>query len=277
MGADADGPGRAGPRGTRAMSAPAGPARARRVLVMLPAYHEEKNLPPLLTDFREMFARWPGAPAWSMLVVDDGSKDGTAAAARSVPGVPLTVITHGVNQGLGAAMRTGITYALEHGSDDDLLVTMDADHTHPPELVPSMVAFADAGSDLVIASRYQPGAEIHGLVWWRRWLSDAASLVFRAVFPCGARDYTCGFRCYRIGLLRWGQARYGRHFLNQRGFSVMVDLLLKLRRRARHIAEVPLVLRYDRKQGASKMKVVRTIVTTLRLLGRRFVGDPTGP
>jgi len=256
---------------------PMSPGRARHVWVMLPAYFEARNLPPLLTDFRETFARWPGAPAWSLVLVDDGSTDGTAAAARSVPGVPLTVLTHAVNQGLGAAMRTGITHVLAHADDGDLLVTMDADHTHPPELVPSMVTLADAGSDLVIASRYRPGAEIHGLVWWRRWISDAASLVFRAVFPCGARDYTCGFRCYRVGLLRWGQARYGRHFLNQRGFSVMVDLLLKLRRKARRIAEVPLVLRYDRKQGASKMRVMQTIVTTLRLLGRRFVGDPTGP
>jgi dolichol-phosphate mannosyltransferase len=209
--------------------------------------------------------------------VDDGSKDGTVAAARSVPGVPLTLLPHGTNRGLGAAMRTGIEHVLAHGGDDDVLVTMDADHTHPPELVPSMVARLEAGADLVIASRYQPGAEIRGLVWWRKALSDVASWVFRVLFPCGARDYTCGFRAYRVGLLRDGQRRYGRHFLNQRGFSVMVDVLLKLRRRARRLEEVPLILRYDRKQGASKMKVMRTIGTTLRLLGRRFVGDPTGP
>lgn len=250
---------------------------ARRLRVMLPAFNEEQNLPPLLADVRDAMERWPTAPRWDVVVVDDGSSDGTARAAASVPGARVTLLPHGVNRGLGAAMRTGIEHALATMDDDDLLVTMDADHTHPPELIPSMVALADAGSDLVIASRYRPGAEIHGLVWWRKAISDVASLVFRAVFPCGARDYTCGYRCYRVGLLRWGARRYGPHFLNQRGFSVMVDLLLKLRRRARRIAEVPLVLRYDRKRGASKMKVVRTIVTTLRLLGRRFRGDPTGP
>ena len=69
----------------------------------------------------------------------------------------------------------------------------------------------------------------------------------------------------------------GPDFLNQRGFSVMVDLLLKLRRQARRIEEVPLILRYDRKQGASKMKLMRTAWTTLRLLARRFVGNPRGP
>jgi len=139
-----------------------------------------------------------------------------------------------------------------------------------------MAARARDGADLVIASRYQPGAEIHGLVVWRKWLSHAASGVFRAMFPC-ARDYTCGYRAYRVSLLRWGASRYGPHFVNQPGFSVMVDLLLKLRRRARRIEEVPLILRYDRKRGASKMKVARTAVTTLRLVGRRFVGDPRGP
>lgn len=266
--------------------------RARRVVVLLPAFNEERNLPPLLADLRETFATWPGgAPDATVVVVDDGSADGTAAAARAVEGLAVRVIPHGVNRGLGAAMRTGIEHVLGSGSapqgqpegrdapwdDDDLLFTMDADHTHPPELMPAMAARVDAGADLVIASRYRPGAQVIGLVWWRRRLSDAASLVFRALFPCGARDYTCGFRCYRVGLLRDAARRLGPHFVNQRGFSVMVDLLLKLRRHARRIDEVPLVLRYDRKAGPSKMKVARTVVTTLRLLGRRFLGDPRGP
>jgi dolichol-phosphate mannosyltransferase len=244
---------------------------------MLPAFNEEGNLADLLRDARDTFSRWNGIPDWGIVVVDDGSKDATARVATSMPDARVTLIEHGVNRGLGAAMKTGIEHALATMDDDDLLVTMDADHTHPPELIPSMVTKIDAGADLVIASRYQPGAKIAGLVWWRKVISDVASWVFRVVFPCGARDYTCGYRVYRVGLLRWGQARYGLHFLNQRGFSVMVDLLLKLRRRARKIDEVPLDLRYDRKRGASKMKVMRTIVTTLRLLGRRFIGDPTGP
>jgi dolichol-phosphate mannosyltransferase len=253
------------------MNAPPG-----RVWVLLPAFNEEAGLPLLLEDFRTTFAAWRDAPPWHVVVVDDGSRDGTIAAVEAVRGVPLTVVPHGTNQGLGAAMRTGIEHVLARAGDDDLLASMDADHTHPPELLPRMVALANAGADVVIASRYQPGAEIHGLVAWRRALSDVASWIFRIVFP-GARDYTCGYRVYRVGLLRWAKRRYGRHFLNQKGFSVMVDVLLKIRRKARRIEEVPLVLRYDRKRGASKMKVVRTIGTTLALLVRRYKGDPRGP
>lgn len=248
-----------------------------RLWLMLPAYNEEENLPPLLEDAKKTFETWEGGPEWSIVVVDDGSKDGTARAATSVPGSRVTLVPHGVNQGLGAAMRTGIHYVLEHGADDDLLATMDSDHTHPPELIPGMVSLSREGADIVIASRYQPGAKIQGLVWWRRWLSNVASYVMRAMFPGGARDFTCGYRVYRVGLLRWGEQHYGKEFLNQKGFSVMVDILLKLRRHARRIAEVPLDLRYDRKRGVSKMKVMKTIGTTLRLLGRRFVGNPTGP
>ncbi len=249
----------------------------RTLWVLLPAFREAENLPPLLADMRTALSNVPSIPRWRVVVVDDGSKDGTSEAARSVPGIPLDLVVHEINQGLGRAMRTGIEYVLAHGTDDDLLASMDSDHTHPPDAIPSMVALIDGGADLVIASRYVKGAEIHGLVWWRHWLSDVASFVFRALFPCGARDYTCGYRVYRVSLLRSGQAQYGRHFLNQQGFSVMVDLLLKLRRRARRIEEVPLILRYDRKIGASKMKVARTVGTTLRLLGRRFVGNPRGP
>lgn len=244
---------------------------------LLPAYNEAENLPPLLQGLKGTLAAWPGgAPACKVVVVDDGSGDGTKDAARSVEGLDLHVIVHDPNQGLGAAMRTGITYVLEHGADEDLMVAMDADNTHPTELMPGMVRKANAGADIVIASRFQPGAEIHGLDPFRKRISEIASWILRIMFP-GARDYTCGYRCYRVGLLRWGQAHYGAEFLNQQGFSIMVDILLKLRRKASRIEEVPLILRYDRKQGVSKMKVMQTAVTTLRLLGRRFVGNPTGP
>jgi dolichol-phosphate mannosyltransferase len=249
---------------------------SRTLWVLLPAYEEERNLPALLSDLRAVLARWPEAPRTRVLVVDDGSRDRTAAAAGAIEGLALEVLAHERNQGLGIAMRTGLEYVLARADDADLVVTMDADHTHPPESVPGMVARIDDGADLVIASRFQPGATIHGLDATRKAVSLAASALLRVLFP-GARDYTCGYRCYRVRLLRWGARRYGRHFLNQRGVSVMVDLLLNLRPHARRIDELPLTLRYDRKQSTSKMKLARTAWTTLRLLVRRFRADPTGP
>jgi dolichol-phosphate mannosyltransferase len=251
---------------------------ARRLWLLLPAYDEAGNLGPLLDDVREVARTWPApSPPLTVVVVDDGSRDDTVAIARAPrPGLDVTVLEHVVNQNLGAAMRTGIEHVLARAGPDDVLFAMDADHTHPPEAMPAMLARIDAGAGIVIASRFQPGAEVHGLTFVRKLVSWLASGLLQVLFP-GARDYTCGYRAYRVDLLRWGAARYGDDFLNQRGFSVMVDLLLKLRRKARRIDEVPLILRYDRKQGASKMKLVRTAITTLRLLGRRLVGNPKGP
>ncbi len=242
----------------------------------LPAYEEAQSLPPLLADLARTLRSWPAAPRCHVVVVDDGSSDGTADAAFSVPGLDVTVLVHETNRGLGVAMRTGIEHVLAVARDVDLLATMDADHTHPPELLPALVDRARAGAELAIASRFRPGAEVRGLDRPRIVTSLLASWLLRVLFP-GARDYTCGYRVYRVRLLRWGRTRYGRAFLNQAGFSVMVDLLLKLRRRAGPIAEVPLVLRYDRKRSTSKMRLVRTAVVTLDLLVRRFVADPRGP
>lgn len=244
--------------------------------LLLPAYEESLNLPPLLADVASVLKQ-PGIPGGlRVVVVDDGSKDPTAAAARAAQGVDVDVLIHERNQGLGAAMRTGLNHILQHAAPADLVFSMDADHTHPPELMPLMAERAARGAEIVIASRFVPGAQVHGLDTFRILVSQVASWLLRLLFP-GARDYTCGYRCYRASLLRWGMQRYGREFLNQRGFSIMVDILLKLRRKARRIEEVPLVLRYDRKQGASKMKVAKTAWTTLRLLARRYVGDPRGP
>ncbi len=243
------------------------------VWLLLPAYEEATTLPLLLEDVRATLEGWADAPPFRIVVVDDGSRDQTAEAARRASGLDVTLLVHEENRGLGEAMRTGIDYVLARAGDDDLLVTMDADHTHPPELIPGMVARAERGADIVIASRFQPGATIHGLDWTRKGISLGASWMLRMLFP-GARDYTCGYRVYPVRLLRRGFEYYGEAFLNQSGFAVMVDILLKLRRHARRIEEVPLTLRYDRKTSTSKMKILKTTKTTLRLLGRRFVGNP---
>jgi dolichol-phosphate mannosyltransferase len=91
----------------------------------------------------------------------------------------------------------------------------------------------------------------------------------RILFPMGVRDFTCGFRAYRAPVIRLAFERYGERFVDQAGFQCMLDVLLKLRRFGWVIGEVPMVLRYDRKGGASKMRVWRTARASLALLVRR--------
>jgi dolichol-phosphate mannosyltransferase len=183
------------------------------------------------------------------------------------------VISHGRNRGLNEALRTGLLAALEQVGDDDIVVTMDADDTHAPGLISRMTMLIEEGNDVVVASRYAPGGRVMGVPLTRRVLGRGASLLFRAVYPVrGVRDYTCGYRAYRAGLLKAAFARWGGEFLGQPGFSCMVDILLKLSRLGAVVAEAPLILRYDRKPGKSKMDVRRTMVQTLSLLARRRLG-----
>jgi dolichol-phosphate mannosyltransferase len=241
------------------------------LVVVLPAFNEAPNLVPLL----DRIAASLSGIEHQVIVVDDGSSDDTAAiaASRSASGVVLQKNPH--NMGLAETLKRGLVSAVARATgENDVIVTMDADNTQPPELIPSMLAEVKKGSDVVIASRYRVGARVRGLSVPRRGLSLGASWLFRALLPiAGVRDYTCGFRAYRAELLRKAFAELGPdQLVSERGFSCMVDILLRLRSFDPVASEVPLDLRYDFKQGASKMKVARTVGATMRVMLRHRLG-----
>jgi dolichol-phosphate mannosyltransferase len=241
------------------------------IWVILPAFNEERDLPQLLERIK-MALTESGLP-YRVLVVDDGSSDRTAEVARLAgETMPVLVESHAINQGLGATIRDGLLKACEMADPHDVLVTLDADNTHTPELILRMVRTVREGLDVVVASRYRPGSRVRGVPLARRILSRVASWLFRLLFPIkGIRDYTCGYRAYRAGALQEVIARSDGTFFEEEGFQAMVDILLKLRRDKDLIfGEVPLILRYDLKEGASKMDIGRTIRRTLSLVVRRL-------
>lgn len=244
------------------------PIQRRRVILALPAYNEEPNLPALFTAIRQAFE--PHGVPYEVVVVDDGSHDATAAVAHSFSQqMPIVLLRHERNLGLGATLRDGLRASAERATERDVIVTMDADATHPPGLVLRMLQRVEEGFDVVIASRFQPGARVFGVSFGRRVMTSAASFLMRVLFPMGVRDYTCGFRAYRAPVIQRAFAHYGDAFVDQAGFQCMLDVLLKLRPFGWVMGEVPMVLRYDRKGGASKMKVWRTARDSLSLLLRR--------
>lgn len=241
------------------------------IFVVLPAYNEEDNLAPLCLSIKKVLA---GKHRYLVVLVNDGSSDNTVLEAlRIKKEVNLHLINHKRNKGLAGAVNSGFKYSLLHSKDNDIIVTMDADNTHPASLIPSMISLLEGGEDVVIASRFVTGAEVFGLSKNRRNLSNISNFFLRYVFPIsGVRDYTCGFRAYKAIVLRQAYAKYRGKFITERGFSCMLDILLKLRPLGIEATEAPLILRYDLKKGKSKMKVFKNISETLILVLKRRVG-----
>ncbi len=233
--------------------------------ILLPAYNEALALPLLLDEIRRV--EWRD-DVYKVVVVDDGSTDATVPACRARwDDMPLDVICHGRNLGLGSAMLTGLRHCVSKSGASDVIVAMDADNTHSPALIPRMARAVESGSDIVIASRYADGGEEIGLAPTRKILSRGASTLLKVAFPIsGASDYTCGYRAYSSGILESGFHVYSDKLIEQRGFVCMAELLVKLGALGAKVSEVPLVLRYDLKEGASKMRVTRTIASYLKLV-----------
>lgn len=245
--------------------------------ILLPAYNEEKDIGLLMQRIR--VAMNEPEVRYHVLVVNDGSTDRTAQLVVACQGeMPVELIEHTVNQGLGKAMLSGLRRAARMLRDEDVLVTMDADNTHDPLLIGRMALEIQSGADLVIASRYEKGGQEIGLSAVRSLLSRSASVLLKFFFPIrGARDYTCGFRAYRGKALRRAYQVYGDRLVEERGFTCMAEILIKLRVVGIRVVEVPLVLRYDLKSGKSKMKVLRTILRYFVLISHNLGHAPAVP
>jgi len=242
------------------------------ITLLCPAYNEAAALPVLLDRIES------AGGLKQVVLVDDGSTDETAELFQTFRGsVPRILLRHKVNRGLGATMATGFSWAVKSLPDDDTLVTMDADDTHDPALIPALCRELAQGADVVVASRFQAGACEHGVSWPRQILTRGASLLLRVVRPVpGIRDYTCGYRAYRMSILQQLVAAYGEdRLVTTTGFECMIEILLKLTSIGASCSEVPLPLHYERKVGRSKMPIGKTIFGCLRVAAMSYPGPKT--
>jgi dolichol-phosphate mannosyltransferase len=241
--------------------------------IVLPAYNEEAALEKLIVAIS--VAMQASGLKYEIIVVNDGSNDRTLEIARNCgTALPVQVIDHVQNKGLGEALKSGLKRAAELCNSEDVIVTMDADNTHPPDLIPTMISKIEEGYDLAIASRFVTGAKEYGLSSHRKVLSRGASILMRTLFPTkNVKDYTCGYRAYRATVLQNAFAVYGETFICEKGFNAIVEILLKLRRQGLRACEVPLLLHYDRKEGASKMPIMKTILRYWALIVHQLIAS----
>lgn len=240
--------------------------------LLLPAYNEEESLKLLLPRALQIM------PARNIIVVDDGSQDGTAKVAQDFG---VTVLCHNENRGLSSAIRTLFNYIVKHALPGDVVVTMDSDNTMDPAQIPTMLEIVNKGASIVIASRFVGGGAEQGVPVMRRVYSRGVRLLFSTIFPIkGVRDYTSGYRAYRMDLITTYISDYPQLFESQ-GFTAQTEMLFNLSRYMPTVQEIPLELRYDLKSGGSKMNVARTIRDYLALgfRTRQFqrTWQPTSP
>ncbi|MFM7125282.1 MAG: polyprenol monophosphomannose synthase, partial [Actinomycetota bacterium] len=227
--------------------------------VVLPTYNERPNIVALLEALRQVI------PEASILVIDDGSPDGTGAAAEECAHrlENIDVQHRAGKEGLGSAYRFGFARVLSSMSDpDSIVVTMDSDFSHDPAVVPRLVAAIHGGADAVIGSRYVVGG---GTVDWpvhRRLLSRLGNLYTGAILGVGVRDCTSGFRAYRAQALRSIRPET----TGADGYAFLTELVARLSRQGSRIEEVPITF-VDRRYGTSKMSG-RIIAESMLLVTR---------
>jgi dolichol-phosphate mannosyltransferase len=224
------------------------------VWVLLPAYNEADSLPRLLPKLETLLTN---GLALRVVVVDDGSRDGTDVVLRNYAGpLRLDVVSHPINRGLGETERDGFEFIAAAASDDDVIVRLDCDDTHEPEYVLAIVRKLADGYDVVSASRFRPGGGQVGVNRYRATVSLLANLFMGVVFRIpGLRDCSCGFRGYRAVAVKQAVRTFGNNFIQLKGlgFTSTLEVIVKLRLLGCRFAEVPFTLRYDQKISSSKM------------------------
>jgi dolichol-phosphate mannosyltransferase len=220
---------------------PSAEAPASRIVIVMPTYNERQNVESIAGRVRAAL------PAADLLIVDDNSPDGTGDLADKLAEAdPHVQVMHRTGKaGLGKAYIAGFGWALERGYD--VVVEMDADGSHQPEHLPSLVAALDH-ADLSIGSRWVPGGRVVNWPKSREALSRAANVYTRIMLGLGVRDATAGFRAYRAATLR----TISLDQVESAGYCFQIDLTLRVADAGLRIIEVPITF-VEREHGASKM------------------------
>jgi len=234
-------------------------------IVLIPPYNERENLPIVV---RQVLAY----PETQVMVIDDGSPDGTGALADSLqaeyPG-RLHVMHRTGRRGLGRSYVDGIKAALR--MEVDIICQMDADLSHDPKYLPDLFAAART-HDVVIGSRYLHGVSVVNWPLRRILLSTFANWYVRTITRIGVRDCTAGFRCYR----RSAAARLPLDRIISDGYSFQVETLVLALDAGATVTEVPIIF-IERRVGGSKMSlhvIMESFVTPWRLALRRVFARP---
>jgi len=212
-----------------------------KALVVIPTYNEAENIPRLIPAVLSQ------APNLEVLVVDDGSPDGTAGLVRDMMSVDsrIHLLERSAKMGLGTAYVAGFKFAIEHGYD--FVFEMDADFSHSPKELPNFLKKI-VDYDLVIGSRYINGVRVLNWPMQRLMLSYFANIYTRFITGLPVHDATGGFKCYRRTVLE----SIDLDKIKSNGYAFQIEISYKVWKKKFRLVEIPIIF-LDRRSGTSKM------------------------
>jgi len=230
-----------------------------RVIVIVPTYNESENIRRITETVRAL--------GYDILIVDDGSPDGTGKMADGLSSADsgIMVLHRDKKSGLGPAYAAGFDHALEMGYE--ILCEMDADFSHDPGDLPRLVGAVEAGADLAIGSRYVPGGSTQGWPWYRKVLSRGGNIYASILLSISVRDATAGFRAFRDTTVR----KIDPESCKSSGYGFQVEMTWRTEQAGLEIVEVPITFR-DRVVGESKMNSMIALEAIL-LITRWGIAD----
>ncbi|MFN0188038.1 MAG: glycosyltransferase [Bacteroidia bacterium] len=236
------------------------------IYILIPVYNESKNIQNLFLEVKNIL------PEYNKLFVfsDDGSIDNTVELIKSeFSTISHKVLSDGINRGPGGAFNTGFEWILQNSkSEEDLVITMEADCTSDISLLPKMVAIHQVGFNLVLASVYAQGGGFDGTTLFRKFISSIANLAFRFIFNIKVLTLSSFYRLYSIDLLRKIKENNS-SIITETGFICMVEVLVKAIEQEATIIEVPMTLNSKKRAGSSKMKILKTSIEYFKFFLKR--------
>ena len=236
------------------------------VWLIFPAYNEEKNLKEFLPELYGFLKGKIGD--YKILIINDGSSDSTKQIAKHLKNpMPIEVISHETNRGVGEVFRTAFSAIDTMAERDDLAIVLEADGTSDYTRIPEIMRKLENGDDIVIASRYIKGGAYRNFPLKRHMISLLGNVVLRFAF--GSRkikDYTIFYRGYKVSLIKDALAKYKDKLITSKTFLANTEMLSNLMQLTDKISEIPFVYSYDKKIGKSKMPLLKTLFDYLRFL-----------
>lgn len=234
-----------------------------KIWIIFPAYNEESAIGKVLEEVSLLLGTG-GYESYELIVVDDGSRDRTSSIVENFH--DATLFKHPANKGLGAALRTGLSYAIKSSNPEDIILTTESDGTQEIQKLDDLIKAVQQGADIAISTPLTGGGFV-GVPLYRRFLSRGGNMIYGLLFPIdGLHDYTNLVRAYKSSLLKRGLEIYGEDsFFKESGFEAVPDIILKLRILKPKVVEMPIQIDFTASEKGSSMDVIKTIMKSLQL------------